>query len=744
MNFRGLDGREKRSILNSNIFFRPQQYNVANYSKDTRTEMKSEMKIDNTLLSKIQSIPDPLKKNLADTVIFASKEKEKAAKMSVINDNYHYPTYSDPENMEIPSSNSSQQRSVSMAGITSFVTSLIGAISGAVFSKRPKSPDVQYFDCCDTENSHEMPPPSSWHPSKIDELNKTLATDSCEVNGNMNESGAAVAQCESKLNAVRRLLSSESVPKSSKSPQPSRLRSRRPRKVFVQPDSVHNSYVEDFDTEEFVSLANEEYIEYFGVNRNVSSENCEVQAAKMKTEIAQEKETSDIIKSLPISDKDSEISTENCYSNDNSNSFQDTVKDIENTGIVKVLPQVLDTEVSNSTDKTNSTLETSKTINDTEVAKPVVGSEVSNSVSEEETKKQVISSCEDKMARLKSLLQNRCQNKSHQTPTESSTNQIAAELKTSNLETESLPNISITESMKEVVTKKPPKPIPIQKPKDKKFKNPHRVTDKRKHSRLRKVIQEDMIFAHEIDSGDISDHSPKVHKRKMRRDSPHVSLDMSSAENSPMSRSLDHLTETPINSVEKDYFDEMKGRFHSSSMTDSDDSFQIVFAESPKMSRFRRPSDCDSEDSFIVFEDSPNNCYTSKDVFGDSDSESDVSETDSELSDSDCDDVCKLSPNLSRTIGDLTDDSLFENEENKEITIDEIDCAVRTVEEIQEVGEEKNRGLLIDDLKKLRRKNQPPKSVSVLNMYFKKKVYFDFGHQWCPLNLILFMFICRT
>lgn len=707
MNFRGLDRRERRSILNSNMFFRTFHYGISNYSTDTHIEKKTE--IDDTLLSKIRSIPDPLKKNLADTVIVSAEEKVKAAKMSVVDENYQYPSYSDAENLEM-TCNSNHNRGDYMASITGFMTSLFDAISGAVFTKRPKSPDVQYFDCCDADKSHEMPPPSSWPSSKIDELNKTLATDSCEVNDNMNDSGAAVAQCETKLNAVRRLLSSESVPKSSKSSQPSRLRPRRPKKVFVQPGSVHDSYVEEFDTGEFVSLANEEYIEYFGVSNNINSENCEVQASKMKTEFAPEKETStDIIKSLPLSDKEINISvSENCNSHENSISLQDS----EATDIVKVLPQILETdvksEVSNIADKVIST----------EIVNPITTTperENSNTVTEQVRKKEIITSCEDKMARLKSLLQSRRQNKCHQTANETSSDHIAAEPKTTNLETESLPNISITESTKEVVTKKPPKPIPIQKSKDKKFKNQHRLTDKRKHSRLRKVIQEDMLFANEIDSGDISDNTPKVHNSKIRKDSFHNCLDTLSAENSPMSRSLNHLTETPASSVENDYFDEMKGRFYTSSTTDSEDSFQIVFSESPKVSRRRRPSDCDSEDSFIVFEDSPDSCYTSNDVFGDSDCESDVSETDSDLSDSGCNDVSKLSPNMSRTIGDLTDDSLYENEQDKEVTKDEIDCAVRTFEEIpsEEVGEGKRPGLLIDEQKKLRRKNQPPKKVSV-------------------------------
>lgn len=701
MNIRGPDSREKRSILNNYNLFHPAQHNISNYSTDSRIEKKSEIKFDDSIISKIGFIS--LKKNLADTVIPSPKEKEMLAKMAVVNENYHYQSHFVPENLNISQSNTSRPRGDYKAAFTGFFGIIMDAISGAMFAKRPKSPDVQYFDCFDTCDSQEMPPPSSWQSSKIDELNKTLATDSCEVNDSMNDSGAAVAQCEKKLNAVRSLLRSEFVNKPSKSSQPSRLRVRRPKREFVQPGSVHESTVEEFDTEEFVNLANEECIEYFGVSNNINSENCEVHAAKMKIEIAPEKISADIIKSLPISDKKSVISiSENCNLFENSNSLQDTIRDIETTDIVKVLPQIIETELktefSNPTDEVISTLETSKT-KERKVVDPVlhtIENGNSNIVIKQETK-------------------SRCQKKLQTTPFESSTNLIAAEPKTSNLKTESLPNISITESIKEVITKKPPKPVPIPKPKDKKFKNPHRLTDKKMYTKCRKMIQEDMLFAQEI-GFDIFNHSLKVLKCKIRKDSLQ-SLDTSSAENSPMSRSLDNVTETPIGSVEKDYFDEMKGRFHSASITDSEDSFQIVFAESPTKSRFRKPSDCDSEDSFIVFEDSPENCYTSNDVFGDSDGESDMSETDSELSDSDCEDICKLVPYLSRTIGDLTDDSLYENEQNKEETTDEVDCSVRTFEEIpsKEVGEAKPPGLLIDDLKKLRRKNQPPKKVSVLN-----------------------------
>ncbi|XP_063836654.1 uncharacterized protein LOC135085784 [Ostrinia nubilalis] len=197
--------------------------------------------------------------------------------------------------------------------------------------------------------------------------------------------------------------------------------------------------------------------------------------------------------------------------------------------------------------------------------------------------------------------------------------------------------------------------------------------------------------------------------------------ELSSVENSPAVRSLDRLSTPSVNSQrdEKDYFDEISGRFHSSSATESEDSFQIVFTDSPK-NRPRVPSDCESEDSFIVFEESPDSCYTSNDVFGEeSESDAEYSDSDTDVSDSGCIPVTKLAHTLSRTFGDLTDDSLYDDK-----PVDEVDCAVRTVceeipsEDIEDDSvvcetdnEVKSTGLLLDDAKKLLRKTLPPKKV---------------------------------
>lgn len=119
---------------------------------------------------------------------------------------------------------------------------------------------------------------------------------------------------------------------------------------------------------------------------------------------------------------------------------------------------------------------------------------------------------------------------------------------------------------------------------------------------------------------------------------------------------------TSSNSQDSDHFNEITGRFNSSSV-DSEDSFQIVFTDSPRKCRRRIPSDCESEDSFIVFEESPDSCYTSNEVFGEEILGDDSSDSDSDVDDdSGCGVQCKLSPSLSRTFGNLTDNSLYDQD----------------------------------------------------------------------------------
>lgn len=620
MNFRGYDWRERRNILNQGIPFNPLQYTISNYSTDC-FQKKPETDLDEEILQRFHAIPDPLKKNLADTVISNQEKKEKVQEMPPDTQEYFY------EGMDEVKMEDRRDYYPSLAGITNFFSNFFGAISGVMFQRREK-PAPQYNDCYDLNSDcdHQMSL-DSWHTSKFDDQNKKGAPEhfSAVSNDNMNNCRATVAHCENKLNVVRSLLSTKPAPNTP------RLRSRRPRKVFVEPGSVEESFEDAFSPEDFVSLPNGEYVEYISVPNNHNQEFCETDAPKMKTEVG------------PV---------------------------LEKTEIVKVVPQIPE--------------------------KPEVISSgmVNTSVDIKTEKQEVILSCEDKMAKLKSLLQGKCKKN-----TRSSLNT-----------TNSAPELVMNETVSER-PKKPTKTVPIDKTHDKRYKNPnHLSTDKRKHSKLRKNIQEDMLFAREIDSEEIS-----------------------SVDNSPVCVStLERLSEPlSIQTVEqKDYFDELKGRFHSSSTTESEDSFQIVFTDSPKLSRMRRPSECDSEDSFIVFEDSPDSCYTSNDVFGDhqtSEDSGDYSDSESDISDSGCGiPDMKLSHNLSRTISDLTDDSLYVDGDAGDV----VDCAVtkdldeialQDIEELQEdeledesLSEEKVLpSSMLTDAKKLRRKDQPSKTVSV-------------------------------
>ncbi|XP_049883708.1 caldesmon [Pectinophora gossypiella] len=667
MSFHSGDWRGRRGMLHQGVPLGPMHYSIANYSTDS---MKSDITLEENILTKIHSIPDPLKKNLADTVITPNNNKEKKKTMSPQTKEVFYDPQPPSENMAQPPNGQRHDFYQPFMGITNFISNFFGAISGAMFNRRARSPVSQYYDCfeCDSHMDQEMSP-EGWQAAKSDDQNKTIAPEvvSTESNDNMNNCKSAAAHCEDKLNSVRCLLTTKTVSSAPK------LRPRRPRRVFVEPGSIEDNYEDEFVANNLVSLANEEYIEYFPLANVHKQEFTEVDAAKMKTEIISAPESTDIVKVLKdVNEKPEVIKVHN--------DVNDMPTVVNNVPDVNDNPKVV---------KTHQEINTKPETNPTVIEK--LESEI-------DSKKQIISSCEDKMAKLKSLL----------------------------LEKRKKPIIVIDSIASapepEPVIGRPPIPtkvIPIEKTQDKHFKNPNRLTDKRRKSRIRKNIQDDMLFAQEIDSGDIS-----------------------SVDSSPVKCCTKKLTaeNTPTGSVDsdKEYFDELKGRFHSNSTTDSDDSFQIVFTDSPKHSRVRQPSDCDSEDSFIVFEESPDSCYTSNDVFGDDattdDSDNECSDSDSEISDSGCGTgVCQLSHKLSRTISDLTDDSLYEDSkshlENTGSSVemssdcasdnDEVDCAVRTFDEIpsQDVdvlleSDSVKRGLLIDENKKLRKKGQPPKRVS--------------------------------
>uniref|UniRef100_A0A2A4JNH9 Uncharacterized protein n=1 Tax=Heliothis virescens TaxID=7102 RepID=A0A2A4JNH9_HELVI len=211
-------------------------------------------------------------------------------------------------------------------------------------------------------------------------------------------------------------------------------------------------------------------------------------------------------------------------------------------------------------------------------------------------------------------------------------------------------------------------------------------------SKMRKSIEDDLRFANEVNIDDVS-----------------------SVDNSPsmgcLEKYMKHFTQRPVDTptqTDKEFFDEVSGRFLPGSV-ESEDSFQIVFNDCPKL---RKASDCESEDSFIVFEDSPDSCYTSNDVFGETSDDDDEYDSDSDISqsgDSGCGDYqFNLAPSLSKSVCNLTDASLYAD--NGADEVDFVDDTVVSQPDEVETGDLKT-GLLIDDRKKLQRKGLPPKRV---------------------------------
>lgn len=586
------------------------QLHSSNYSTDA-TAVKSELTKtfgDEMLIHNCHNLnlmSNPLQKNLADTIVTAEKPKVK-------------PQAFTETKMEKEPTHSRSDFYPSLTGISSFFSGVFNALSGGMFQRRARSPAPQYYDCFDPADES---PPLDWQAAKREDLNKSARAGEQSPAGEpgaMSDCGAAVAQCEDKLNRIRLLLASKPTTTTPK------VR-RRPRKAFIEPGSVEESFEDAFSPEDFVRLANEPHVECFSPCNNHKEELIEVEAPIIKTERVHAK---------------------------------------------------IDLQTNEETDEVDAKLETKHT--DTSVAEPKVDS-----------KAEVIAACEDKVNKLKELLQFRKPRRSR--IEEKSADSIAEPV----VDKEDERASNRTKCMR------------IDKPQEKHSKKP-RGSDKRKKANILKNIQDDMTFAQEIDSDEVSspDSSPLLKPTKL--------CDMINI----CPKITDVKPKIPEPEPKPDeYFDEVSGRFRSTSTTDSEDSFQIVFTDSPKANRARKVSDCDSEDSFIVFEDSPDSCYTSHDVFGDqSDSEvtDDDSDTESDVSDSGCGVSCKLSGSFSRTVGDLTDDNLFdETVREASDSEDEVDSAVRTMcEEIPEhIVELKNTGLLIDDAKKLLRKQQPPKKV---------------------------------
>ncbi|KAJ0182896.1 hypothetical protein K1T71_000872 [Dendrolimus kikuchii] len=526
--------------------FAPSHFTMANYYTDIN--LKSEMReYSDDLFQNLHLIPDPLKKNLADQFV-----------------NPELPTKMPEEKMHMnqePAHNES-----TLSGITNFISGVFNVLSSAMF-RRAK-----------TEDNQQMA--SDWrHASKECKNGPSDHILGDDIKNDMSDCRTAATNCEDKLNKVRLLLNSRTTS------SPVKFHSRRPKRVFVEPNSIEEHFQDAFSPEEYINLANESYLEYYSPLQYQSPEYIEAQSPNMRTHCKEVNDTIEIGNHLP------EITVNKPNVPDNVNN------------------------------------------------KCVLNRNNTN-VEENITKNDLITSCEDKLMKLKAMLQeNRKKNTNLQT--------IQSETET------------CTESIK-----KPSKSIPIDKTKDKRFKNPNRLSDKRKKCQIKQSIQDELLFAYE------------------------VALDQSSYEESPSFHSLEKIHEdipfSPSVATPVDCFDEISGKFCNSNS--SEDSFQIVFTDVPKLHRL---SDCDSEDSFIVFDDSLDSCFTSNDVFGESEGESD---SDSDLSDS----GFKLSAKLSQTVSDLTEDSLY-NE-------DVVDFGGL-------VNEEKRSGLLVDERRKDFKKTLPPKKV---------------------------------
>ncbi|XP_047513144.1 uncharacterized protein LOC125055004 [Pieris napi] len=426
--------------------FSPVNFSITNYSTDAQSKAMKNPLGDALFFNNINNlhlIPDPLKKNLADSVITGTMEQRK-----------------ERDKFEKPPPTSESGTLGSLGGITNFFSGVFNVMT-AMFQKRASSPTTQYYDCFDAVDDGQMTPSLPWQPAKFEVQNRNSTPNSNDMD-NM----TVIANCKDKINNVHLLLNGNIQ--------------KCPATMYVEPKSVEDSFEDAFCPENIVQLANDTLIECYTAYNQHQQELLEVEAPVIKTEFCNE--STDIVKILPETDRKQP-------------DMDRTEKDL-------------------------------------------------NTVTCNSKEREIVSTCEVKLNKLKELLQ--CKHKQN------------------------------VNSVQETTA------IPIKG-----------------------VISSS--FANEIDA-------PRETKNS---------------------------------------FDEVNGRFYSSSV-DSDDSFQIVFTD-----RKRIPSDCESEDSFIVFDESPD-CYTNVDVFG--------SDSESETEDSGYVMTC-LNHSLSRTFGDLTDDSLYGN--------DVVDCAVQ-------------------------------------------------------------------
>lgn len=528
--------RSRRKFLDINGFA-PVHLPTSTYYTDAQAKSdKMKCTIEDDIFKNLHLLSDPLKKNLADSVITGETMKKNPVETK------ERKTH---EAVKPPTAQRTDYYP-SLSGITSFFSGVFN-IMGTIFQKRTSSPVSQYYDCFDNEYKDQMAPPMFWQPSNFEVRNKNESdmlfgsTNDSRTNLDVemnSECKVAVAQCEEKLNQVRSLLckkNDQNVPKARGSP-------RKPRKAFVEAGSVEESF-EDALSESVLSLANDTFVECCAPFKIHDESLIQSDAPRIKTDI---------------------------YITENMN-----------------IPKNLPEETESKTTEVKQNLNTENLSN----------SEIEISVTK--TKDELVSSCEDKLNKIKELLRSRhCK------------------------------------------TPKNSEPIPI--------------------STGNKI---ETLFGNEMNSSDLL---------------------------------------TSSNSQDSDHFNEITGRFNSSSV-DSEDSFQIVFTDSPRKCRRRIPSDCESEDSFIVFEESPDCCYTSNEVFGEEILGDDSSDSDSDVDDdSGCGVQCKLSPSLSRTFGNLADDSLYDQ--------DVVDSASVSSPSTTTPWLEKT-GLLLDEDRKSERKMKPTKRV---------------------------------
>ncbi|CAG9131816.1 unnamed protein product [Plutella xylostella] len=729
------DWRTRRNQFGSvSPNYAPMHYSIASYCTETKADGMNKADLNelftpDVCLSQLHMLPNPLQKNLADTLPAPEVEPPsfKMRNPPISHENLTRST----ESMKIEGE---VHEAHALSSIGNFISGVFSVLSAAIpampFQRRPKP------HSCDQKglnsNSRDAPPSplDFWPSANTEQQNKNncrdqLNTQSCENNINAEtkekemsvDVRAAAAHCEAKINKVRSLLSTSKTERVS----PRSSIRQRPKKVFVEPSSVNEHYEEVTLQDDFIHLPNDASIECISTCKITNSELMQIDATKIKTEMAP-LETMDIIKPLKdisiTEDKtvkdvlpNGSVQVQNLEAK--KNLLNGTAK-IENKDTSKILCNgtshiksitKTNTPLTNGTKKLEKIDELQASKSDTDVdSKDVVDKLI-------DTKTEIIQSCEDKLSRLKALLSERRKNNTKSCL---------------NTETNNVEPIKDTKCDTPMA-----KPIPVPKVQNKRYKNPNRLNvDKRKQCQLRRNIKDDMTFADEINVEPSSvENSPQIHISThfaSNLDKPaNPSVDISK---SPASESTENLS-----SSSDCFFNEIAGRFHKNSTTESEDSFQIVFADSPQHSpRTRKVSDCDSEDSFIIFEDSPDSCYTSTDVFGhhsDAGSESDSSAYDSDIDSGRA--TFKLSHSLSRTISDLTDDSLYEDSVNTvskprpySDSEDEVDCAVKICDEIPDkdldhsvkVGEvsasDQSTGLLLDDAKKIEKKKKPVKKVT--------------------------------